>query len=131
VPADPGGERRFAMRGPEITKHIREHLTSDHRFVKMWRKENDFLDYDLVERFMNNITDDEDIGGLDLLTMDEMWDELKRIGGEKVSRIHGSEGDIVGWLHKGKEGLKSYTCDFTPENLMKIYDVETRGNPVH
>jgi len=119
------------MRGPEITKEINEHLTSEHQFVKWWRKENDFLDFDLINRFMDNLSSNDEIGGIDLLTMEEMWREVKRVSGDKVKLVEDENGKFVGWLHESKEGLKSYTCKYTPENLMNIFDSETRGNPIH
>ena len=100
------------------------------QFVKWWRKEEDFLDYDLLDRFVENSSGNEEIGGIELLTMDDMWNEVKRIGGERIKLVHDSSGDRVEWLHKGKSGLHSQICDYTPETLLTIYDVETGGNPV-
>lgn len=119
------------MRGPEIVNEVTRMRTSDHMFVKWWRKENDFLDYDLLDHFLETISDNEEIGGIDLLTMDEMWHEVEKIGGEHVRLVNGEKGNVIGWFHEGKTGVKSHTCDFTPENLLKIFDVETKGNPIH
>lgn len=119
------------MRGPEILNEIEKMRTTDHLFVKWWRKENDFLDYDTLDHFIENVSEKEEIGGIDLLTMDDMWHEVERVGGEHVRLVQGKEGDKIGWLHEGKTGVLSHTCDFTPENLLKIFDIETKGNPIH
>ena len=119
------------MRKSDIMKIVDERLTSDHHFVKWWRKENDFLDFDLINHFLENLTTSDEIGGFDLLTMDEMWSEVQKVSGDKVKRIQSDDREVLGWIHDGKEGLKSYTCEFSPENLLKIFDVETKGNPVH
>lgn len=118
------------MRGREIITALEERRNEEHRFVKWWRKEEDFLDYDLIDRFVENTGGTDEIGGIDLLTMDEMWDEVRRVGGSRVKLLQGKEGDTVEWVHKGKTGLRTNVCAFTPETLMEIYDVETRGNPV-
>ncbi len=118
------------MRGREIIATLNERKSDEHRFVKWWRKEEDFLDYDLLDRFVENTGGTDEIGGIDLLTMDDMWNEVRRIGGSRVKLVHDPSGDKVMWSHKGKTGVRTNVCTFTPETLMEIYDVETRGNPV-
>jgi hypothetical protein len=114
------------MRSTEILRAVNEKRTDEHRFVRWWRKEEDFLDYDLVDRFIDNTSASDEIGGIDLLTMDDMWNEVKRIGGTRVTLVHEPNGDRVEWSHKGRKDV----CMFTPETLMRIFDSETRGNPV-
>jgi hypothetical protein len=118
------------MRAHELIKNLSERRNEGFCFVKLWRKEEDFLDVDLIDRFVENVSGTEEFGGMDLLTMDDMWNEVKRIGGSRVTLTHGTMGDNVTWVHKGKSGLRTNVCAFTPETLMQIYDVETRGNPV-
>jgi hypothetical protein len=118
------------MRGSEIFAALKERRRDDHRFVKWWRKEQDFLDFDLIDKFEKNLSSNEEIGGIDLLTMDEMWNELKRVGGTRVKLVHDTSGDKVEWMHEGKAGLHKEECAYCPETLLTIYDVETRGNPV-
>ena len=62
--------------------------------------------------------------------MDEVWSEIKRLNGDKVNRIKTDSGENVEWLHIGKSGVTRQTCPYTPETLMTIFDVETRGNPI-
>lgn len=118
------------MRGSEIIAALKDRRNEQHCFVKWWRKEEDFLDYDLIDRFVENTKGSEEIGGIDLLTMDDMWNEVRRIGGTRVTLQHGATGDRVEWTHKGKTGVQKNVCAFTPETLLQIYDVETKGNAV-
>jgi hypothetical protein len=118
------------MIGREILDVLKERRTDEHRFVRWCRKENDFLDYDLIDRFESNLSSSEEIGGVDLLTMDDMWGELKRVGGTRVTLVHDTAGDKVEWVHEGKGGMRKEVCAYCPETLLQIYDVETRGNPV-
>lgn len=118
------------MRGSEIITTLNSRRTENDRFVKWWRKEEDFLDYDLIDRFIDNTSRREEIGGFDLLTIDEMWKEIVRFCGTRVKRVLDSAGDKVEWVHKGKTGTTNHVCAYTPETLMEIFDVETRGNLV-
>jgi hypothetical protein len=118
------------MKGREIFSKIEQLKTAEHRFVKWWRKENDFLDYDLINRYLDNLGSSEEIEGFDLLTLDEMWDEVMRVCGSRVRLERDRKGDLVEWTHSGANGTKTEVCVYTPETVMKIYDVETKGNPV-
>jgi len=119
------------MRGREIYSNLEKMRKDEHCFVKWWRKENDFLDYDLIERFVDNASTTEEIDGIELLTMDEMWNEVKRVGGSRVNLLHKeNNGDQVEWHHKGKSGMHTNVCPYSPETIMQIFDVETWGNPV-
>jgi hypothetical protein len=118
------------VRESEILKMIEERRNENHHFVKWWRKEDDFLDYELIERFIENAGSNKELEGIDLLTMDDMWNELKRIAGARVKLMHDTTGDKVEWVYKGKTGTKTQVCAYTPETLMSIFDVETKNNPV-
>lgn len=118
------------MRGREILATLHGRRTEEHRFVKWWRKENDFLDYDLIDRFIENTGSSVEIEGLELLTMDDMWHEVRRVGRTRVTLLHGAAGDEVTWSHVGKTGLHVNVCPYTAETLLEIFDVETKGNPV-
>jgi len=118
------------MKGTDIRKVLDNQLNADHRFVKWWRKENDFLDYDLVDRFVKNTPASVEIGGLDLLTMDDMWNEVKRVGGNRVKLLHEPSGDKIAWEVKGKKRPRTKICKYTPQALMTIFDKESNCNPV-
>ena len=109
------------MRGHEVIAALNERRSDKHCFVKWWRKEDDFLE---------NTRGTEEIGGIDLMTMDDMWNEVRRVGGSRVTLLHDTDGSRVEWTHKGKSGVQKNTCAFTPETLIQIYDVETKGNAV-
>lgn len=118
------------MRGRDVLRTLNERQDQNYCFVKWWRKEEDFLDYDLIDHFVASTTGTEEFGGIDLLTMDDMWKEVRRVSGTRVTLRHDTNGDKVEWVHKGKAGVRTNVCAYTPETLLKIYDVETKGNPV-
>lgn len=118
------------MRGMEVIQALDKRRNDEHCFVTWWRKENDFLDYDLIDRFVNTMRLSDEIGGFDLLTMDEMWEKVAQLSGTRVTLIHDKDGDRVKWVHKGKTGTHVNECAYTPETVLEIFDVETKGNPV-
>ncbi|OGT98719.1 MAG: hypothetical protein A2079_08315 [Geobacteraceae bacterium GWC2_48_7] len=118
------------MKGYDILNKIQEKRLPEHVFVKWYRRENDFVDYDLIDRFIDNLSNNEEIADISLLTMDEVWSEIKRLIGDKVNIVRTNTGENVEWLHEGKSGVTRQTCPYTPETLMTIFDVETRGNPI-
>lgn len=117
------------MKEQEAAQRIRQMRTDRHQFVKWWRREEDFLDYELIDHFVGSVAENREIEGFQLLTMDEMWHELHRIGAQ-VEKRSGPGGDKLEWVHKGRSGMRTMTCDYTPQSLLAIFDVETRGNPV-
>jgi xanthine/CO dehydrogenase XdhC/CoxF family maturation factor len=118
------------MKKNEIEKILKAEISKNPRFIKWCRKENDFLDYDLIDRFMAKLSSNEEFEGVELLTMDEMWQEVQRICGTRVKLVLEKSGDKVEWEHPGKTGVHKEVCVYCPETLLTIFDVETRGNPV-
>ncbi|HBA87342.1 MAG TPA: hypothetical protein DCZ75_04930 [Geobacter sp.] len=122
------------MKGYELVKLINSEKGAhpDRVFIKWWRKEEDFVDFDLVGRFLQNLNDGAEIGGFDLIDQDEMWRTLQnRCGG----RVHKEQRDgdwVLRWTPpkgvKVEEKLSEYP--YTPESLLKILDAETDYNYV-
>ena len=118
------------MKKSEVLEKIKEQRNESHCFVKWWRKENDFIDYELIDKFIEIADDTKEMEGFSLLTMNDMWDELQRIAGPRVKLLHNISGDKVEWVNKGKSGTNTQVCTYTPETLITIFDVETKGNPI-
>jgi len=127
----PCRERRPTMSGREVVRAVEATKTPDHRFIKWWRKENDFTDLELIDTFIAGVGSSDEIGGFELLDMDQAWRLVTRLCPDRVSRRTFDRHEEIIWDRKGKDGaLRSYRCDFSPEFLLKIFDVETRGNYV-
>lgn len=86
------------MKGYEITKQLRNRRGAGDQFIKWWRKENDFLDYDLIDRYVANFSASEEIYDFDLLSLDEMWEEVERICSDRVTKISRDGNDYISWL---------------------------------
>lgn len=116
------------MTGQEIITRLREGRRSDLPFIRWWRRENDFVDYELVDTFMENVRPDQEFADFELLGMEEMWEALRKVRPEGVSREKRRLGEVIVWKRAGDAGEK--VCPFTPESLISIFDAETRGNVV-
>jgi len=113
------------MRGEDILKQIRERKSDSHQFIKWWRKEEDWLDFDRIDAFVENFDLSEEIGGFDLLTMEEMWENLEKVTSSRVERTKKMGEDVIVWR---RESGEEQVCPFNPESVMTIFDVETHGD---
>ncbi len=117
------------MTGYELIKAIREQRDSSHRFIKFWRKEEDFLDFDLLDRFLGNLRDDQVVDGFELLDTDAMWDTVRQVaGGKVVTRTVRDGKDILLWTDT--QGLVTKELPYNDESLITIFDAETDDNYV-
>jgi hypothetical protein len=115
------------MTGKDILNQINERKEDDHKFISWWRKEEDWLDFDLVDRFIKNVDPVEEIGGFDLHTMEEMWQNLEAVAPDRVQRDTQRGEEIIVWKRTSGE---EQTCPFIPSSVMTIFDVETHGDNV-
>ena len=119
------------MRADEIIRDIRMGQEEGRAFIKWWRIENDFTDYELFDDFIKNARSSHEIGGYELLDLEQMWDVLKRWKPAGLKRTRTGKGEQIEWEKKTADGtLQLEVCPFTPEAVMFIFDFETRGDVV-
>lgn len=117
------------MRSNEIVREIGTRPEGGPEFIRWWRKENDFADYELVSSFISNSRYDHEIGGYELLNVEQMWQTLMRWIPKGLVRVNTRNGEVVEWTKKGKDGNKhTYICLFSADTLMMIFDEETQGD---
>lgn len=118
------------MESRDVMDQVRNRRTADHRFIKWWRREHDFLNFDLIDRFEERLPQETGIKwleGFDLLNTEQMWSELQKRVPERVRREKRRSGEVIVW-DRGEEGEQ--VCPFTAENVMVVFNVETRGNVI-
>lgn len=122
------------MKGYELVKQIDNEKGAhpDRVFIKWWRKEEDFIDFDLVAHFLQNMNYGTEIGGFELINQEEMWRTLES---RCEGRVHKEQRDgdwVLRWTPpEGAEvEEKQAEYPYTPEALLKILDVETDYNYV-
>ncbi|MBJ6725670.1 hypothetical protein [Geomesophilobacter sediminis] len=122
------------MQGYELIKKIdtdrREH--PERMFIKWWRNEEDFIDFDLVTRFMDGYAYGTEISGFELIGMDEMWRAVESRSKGKATRTKSGDDWVVRWTPpEGAEDVDFKTeYPYTPETLLKVLDAETGDNYV-
>lgn len=117
------------MTGHEVLKEMRV-AGSERCFVKWWRKENDFVDYELVETFLANLEPDHQFGGFELLTMQEMWQELHRLVPNRVTVDRRRGEPVIRWRHMAEEDgtMREDIFPYNALSMMTVFDGETRGD---
>ncbi|MDO3376906.1 hypothetical protein [Geoalkalibacter halelectricus] len=115
------------MNGLQIAEEIKRTRTDQQHFIRWWRRENDFVDYQLIERFLETASEDDEFEGFELLDVESMWETLENKVDGRVQRDKRKAGEMIVWQRPGKE---DQTCPFSPESIMTIFDVETRGNVI-
>ncbi|MBE9487347.1 MAG: hypothetical protein KAT62_08360 [Desulfuromonadales bacterium] len=119
------------MKGSEISKQIQQQRNENLFFVRWWRKENDFADHELLDSFLENLDPHQEFESFELLDMEQMWEILHRENPEHISRDKQLGKEVILWERPEKEGEEGHVvCPFTPESIMTIFDVETKGNVI-
>jgi len=117
------------MTGKELFKELDQQRKDSHQFIKWWRKENDFVDIELLDSFCETVKAGDEFEGFELLDMEQLWEIVKRLCGGRVTRSKQDGHEIISWERLDSQGAKrNISCSFAPEFLMQIFDVETRGN---
>jgi hypothetical protein len=117
------------MNGREVLRLLDEQLDKEKQFIKWWRKENDFVDIELIETFRDRVDGNDDFSGFELLDMEQLWAIVTRLCPGRVERQRIDAAEVIVWDRVTREGVKtSFRCSFAPEFLIQIFDVETRGN---
>lgn len=122
------------MKGYELAKQVMQEKSAhpERVFIKWWRNEEDFIDFDLVGRFLENLKPTTSIGGFQLIDQEEMWRTVEGRCKGRVTKEQREGEWVLRWTpSKGKEvEERSAEYPYTPESLLKILDVETDYNYV-
>ena len=117
------------MTGYEIRKDLRHARGGERCFIKWWRKENDFVDYELVDTFLANLKPEHEFAGFELLTAEQMWEELHRREPRRVMLGHRRGETVIRWQHMAEDGtMREDILPFDPRAIMTVFDGETHGD---
>ncbi|HKK01374.1 MAG TPA: hypothetical protein VJ955_04325 [Desulfuromonadales bacterium] len=119
------------MNGKEIKAQINHQRTSTHCIVKWWRKENDFVDYELLDRFLEACKPDEEFAEFELLNLEQMWTVLAGATRDKMEREPRRGKEVVVWQRVDSKGQKEFReFPFAAEPLLEVFDEITKGNVI-
>jgi hypothetical protein len=92
------------MTGYELKQSLMNKDADSRCFIKWWRKENDFADYELIDRFLENLTPEREFEVFELLSMDDMYKELKRHASKRIWTEKYKGEPMLHWKHLGGDG---------------------------
>lgn len=120
------------MNGSEIAREIAQRQNDSLCFIRWFRKENDFVDYELTERFLRTASVEKEYAGYELLDMEQMWAHVKNLAPKHLHRESRTRGgEVIVWERPEVQGSeRTQTCPFIPDSLMTIFNVLTKGNVV-
>ncbi len=119
------------MKGQEILRLIDARRRENSRFIRWWRKENDFVDYELLTDFLHRLQAGEEFAGFELLDTEQMWALLQKIAGARVRREHRTKGDYLVWSRGRGRDRETLELVFSDESIMHVFNEETRGMTLH
>ena len=118
------------MKSRQIIRELEQGKQQGKKFIKWWRKENDFADFELIDRYIQT-TDQFEIENFELLDMDEMWELLKNWQPSRLNYVKLTKDGKIEWQHTDKQGQKNiYTCPYNAHTIMSIFDTVTQGDTI-
>ncbi|MBU5611976.1 hypothetical protein [Geomonas azotofigens] len=122
------------MKGYQLVKEIREAKGAhpDRVFIKWWRNEEDFIDFDLLDRFLQNLKEGEKIDGFELINEDEMWRTLEARCQGRISKVKRDGDWVLQWTPPPNRKVEEVQTEYpySAESMVKILDSETNYNYV-
>ncbi len=113
------------MTGREVVEQIAEEEGAGRQFVKWWRRADDVVDYDLIDRFVARAQPDEVIDGFELLDLEGMWEVLLSLDPDKLVRVKQDGEEVIKWIWQRPGGVEqTSTYPFSPEGIMTLFDEE-------
>lgn len=113
------------MKGEEIARKIAEGKKNGAQFISWWRREQDWLEFELIDNFLRDVKPDEEIEGYSLVGMDGALEHVRNLAGDRVKIREGDTGTYIFWRRPNGREL---TCPLTADSVIRIIDVESRGN---
>lgn len=113
------------MTGKDAVAQIATERGGAHQFIKWWRRADDVVDYDLIDRFVASARPDEVIDGFELLDLEGMWEVLLSLDPDKLMRVKRGGEEVIQWSWQGPGGAeRTSTYPFSPEGIMTLFDEE-------
>lgn len=117
------------MTGYEILKQVYYARGGERNIIKWWRRENDFVDYELIDTFLANLKPDHEFAGFELLTATQMWEELRHREPRRVALGHRHGETVIRWQHMAEDGtMREEIFPFDAKAIMTVFEEETRGD---
>jgi hypothetical protein len=117
--------REGVMEGKAVVEQIAEVKNEGHQFIKWWRRADDVVDYEFIDRFIARVRPDEEIDGFELLDLEGMWEVLLSLDPDKLARVNRDGKEVIQWVWQDTGGAeRSSTYPFSAEGIMTLFDEE-------
>lgn len=101
-------------------------------FIKWWRHENDFAEVEEFKDFLETLNPNQEYARFDLLSMEDLWQELKRIQPRRVVLGQQQGKRVIRWQHRGDDGvMREDVYPYDPHALMLVFNQENGGNTLY
>jgi hypothetical protein len=109
----------------EVIQQIKSERSAQQFFIKSWESGKTFIDFDLIDRFIDKCGQGRAIEGFELLDMEQMWQALIELDPDKLQRVKIGGSEVIEWLWQDQAGKEKKTVyPFTPAGIMTIIDDE-------
>ena len=113
------------MTRSEVINQIAAQRRGEHCFIKSWGSGHKFVDFDLIDRFIQKAGQGDQIEGFELLDIERMWQILIDLDPDRLIRVKGENSEIIEWMWSDSDGTEKKTVyPFSPEGIMTIIDDE-------
>ncbi len=113
------------MTGREVVEQVTGPMREGRQFIKWWRRADDVVDYDLIDRFVARARPDETVDGFELLDLEGMWEVLLSLDPDKLVRVRQDATEVIQWVWQDPAGVeRTSTYPFSPEGIMTLFDEE-------
>lgn len=113
------------MTGSEVLEQMRAQRNANHCCIKWWRKEKDFVDFELIDSFVKQVKPDDIIDGFKLLDLEQMWEALLDLDPDKLVRVKKGDQELIEWVWHDKAGMEQTSIyPFTPQGIITILNDE-------
>jgi len=113
------------MTRSEVIEQIVAQRREGHCFIKTWGTGHKLVDFELIDRFMQQAGAGDRIEGFELLDIEQMWQILIDLDPDRLIRVKREESEVIEWIWSDSDGTERKTVyPFSPEGIMTIIDDE-------
>lgn len=113
------------MNQAELKERIATSRRPGHCIIKWWESDRSLVDYDLIDRFLEQSCSTNKVAGFELYDLAGIWQVLVELDPDPLSRekVEGREVIQWRWLDRnGKEHLATFP--YTAEGVMELMESE-------
>ncbi len=113
------------MTRKEAIERIRSERRAGHCCVKLWQDNHRIVDFELIDKYVDDSEADDTIEGFELLDLEQMWEALTALDPDNLNRVGTVGGEVIEWWWTDRNGAeKKNSYPFSPEGILTIMNDE-------